>query len=65
MQIPRFARNDTVVSLFPGAAGGMGATKLWSLAGARPVQRWALALVGVSEIVCFSQPIVSYHPQLG
>jgi tetratricopeptide (TPR) repeat protein len=37
---------------------GLGATKLWSRAGARPAQRWALVLVGVTVGVLYAARIV-------
>jgi tetratricopeptide (TPR) repeat protein len=37
---------------------GLGAKKLWSRAGARPAQRWALALLGVTVGVLYAARIV-------
>jgi tetratricopeptide (TPR) repeat protein len=37
---------------------GLGATKLWSRAGARPAPRWALALVGVTVGMLYAARIV-------
>jgi tetratricopeptide (TPR) repeat protein len=37
---------------------GLGAAKLWSRAGARPPQRWALALVGVTVAMLYAARIV-------
>jgi tetratricopeptide (TPR) repeat protein len=37
---------------------GLGATKLWSRAGARPARRWALALVGVMVGMLYAARIV-------
>jgi tetratricopeptide (TPR) repeat protein len=37
---------------------GLGATKLWSHAGARPARRWALALVGVTVGMLYAGRIV-------
>ncbi len=37
---------------------GLGATKLWSRAAARPAQRWALALVGVTVGMLYAARIV-------
>lgn len=37
---------------------GLGATKLWSRAGARPARRWALALAGVTVGMLYAARIV-------